>query len=244
MAFCKTRRANVRPPCLFTSLDKAQHIIVAFVEFRALVRADFNVNKQTINIANISNSSQEYRKYKTGTASLKNAVYYPLLILSINSSDVSISILLWPNKKFKTVETWVGNSFIFFLAPQEPADYQRVFFFRPTFRPTFEQKPLSIQVDQNKPHKALYGHFCGNSTILYGQISGLASSDINRTETGTETGTELGISRFFSNFVIPKDLNYAALHAVHTHIRLLGLRWRPHLLSYGRALLLQEEEQM
>ena len=112
MAFCKTRRANVRPPCLFTSLDKAQHIIVAFVEFRALVRADFNVNKQTINIANISNSSQEYRKYKTGTASLKNAVYYPLLILSINSSDVSISILLWPNKKFKTVETWVGNSFI------------------------------------------------------------------------------------------------------------------------------------
>lgn len=78
---------------LFTSLDKAKHIIVAFVEFRALARADFNVNKQTINIANISNSSQEYRKYKTGTASLKNAVYYPLLILSINSSDVSISIL-------------------------------------------------------------------------------------------------------------------------------------------------------
>ena len=123
--FLQNKEGEVRPPCLFTSLDKAKHIVVAFVEFRALARADFNVNKQTTNIANISNSSQEYRKYKTGTASLKNAVYYPLLILSINSSGVSISILLWPNKKFKTVETWVGNSFIFFLALKTYDRYNR-----------------------------------------------------------------------------------------------------------------------
>lgn len=50
-------------------------------------------------------------KNKTCTAPLKNTVHYPLLILSTNSSGVSISMLLWPNKNLKQPKVGQMGSF-------------------------------------------------------------------------------------------------------------------------------------
>lgn len=46
-----------------------------------------------------------------------------------------------------------------FTAPQEPADYQRVFFFRPTFRPTFGLSAPYCVVLQNTASTALCWRF-------------------------------------------------------------------------------------
>ena len=46
-----------------------------------------------------------------------------------------------------------------FGAPQEPADYQRVFFFRPTFRPSFAFSAPYCVVLQNTASAALCWRF-------------------------------------------------------------------------------------